>query len=317
MKGELELLARIRQRLGDDGRDVLVGIGDDAAVLAPSSDSSVLTVDVAVDGVHFRRELASWHDIGRRAFVAAVSDLAAMGASPRAALLSLILPGDLDDDAVVELVEGVGAASREHGCPVVGGNLSSGAQLSITTTAVGGVDGEPLRRDGAREGDGIYVSGTIGDAGLGLALLERGRGDEEDDDVQRFVERWRRPSAALQLGRRLRGQATAAIDLSDGVLQDLGHVCEASGVGAEIDATLLPLAPGFARLCTELGLDPLEVALGSGDDYRLLFTGPASALSKGLGTRIGRITAERGEARVLDAEGRAVEIRRRGWQHFS
>lgn len=315
MSHEFERIAELQKRLSRARTDVVIGIGDDAAVLAPSSASQVLTVDVAVDGVHFRREWAPLRAIGRRAFVAAASDVAAMGGRGRCALVSLILPAELADEALFELADGIGDAADECGAPVVGGNLARGSELSITTTVIGEVDGEPMRRSGARPGDGIYVTGQIGGPGLGLAIL--GRGLDADAERHRpFVERWRHPTARLVEGMRLRNVVTACVDVSDGVLQDLGHICEASGVGARVHASELPLPRGYKELAAELSLDPVELALTSGEDYQLLFTAPASMVASDLGTRIGAVCPPADGIEVLGDDMRPLTLSKRGYEHF-
>ncbi|MFW6050323.1 MAG: thiamine-phosphate kinase [Myxococcota bacterium] len=314
MSRELQRIEAIRRRLERPSPEVRTGIGDDAAVLSPSSESSVLTVDVAVEGVHFRRDLCTLADAGYRAFMGAASDLAAMGAHPRAALLALILPPALTDPELLELIGGVAEASDEIGAPVVGGNLSSGGELSLTTTVVGTV-AEPLLRNGARDGEGVYVTGRIGAAALGLALLRAGRAQDGDPTVEACIRRWRRPTAQIGAGRRLHGLASACIDVSDGLLQDLGHLCESSGVGAEIRADLLPLPERFDALAASVDADPLALALGSGDDYELVFTAPPGPAADTLGTRIGRIT-ERPGVTVLDETGSPIDIGPVGYQHF-
>lgn len=312
---EAERIEAIRRRLSSPDAHVRIGIGDDAAVLAALA-APVLSVDASVEGVHFRLDWARLEDVGRRAVVAAVSDLAAMGASPRAALISLVLPPAMDDDELARLVDGIAGGAQDNRLPVVGGNLSAGRALSITTTVVGELEGEPLLRSGARPGDGVYVTGTVGDAALGLALLSAGRGDDPgDDDAARFVACWRRPSAQLQIAARLRGAATAAIDVSDGLLADLGHVCAASGVGAVVDAAQLPLSRGFDAVARRLGLDPLAVALGGGEGYNLLFTAPADTCADELGTRVGRVTADV-EVVVRGEDGARVDVDAPGFSHF-
>lgn len=312
---EFARIAAIQRRLAREREDVLIGIGDDAAVLAGSGASQVLTVDVAIDGVHFRRDWASWREIGHRAFVCAASDVAAMGGSGRASLLALILPRDFSDEDLAELTDGVAEGADECGAPVVGGNLGAGGELSITTTVIGQLAGAPLTRSGARVGDGVYVTGSIGGAGLGVALLERGYGG--DDRASPFVSRWRRPVAQFVVGQRLVGVATACVDVSDGLLQDLGHICAASGVGARLYERELPLPPGFRALAEELGLDPIELALTAGDDYELVFTAPASIAVKGIATRIGEVRPAEDDIRVVDEDGRARTWTRRGYRHFS
>lgn len=313
MSSEHARIGRIRELLATDTSDIRLGIGDDAAILAASPALQVLSVDVAVEGVHFRRDFASLEEIGHRAFVAAASDLAAMGARPRCALTALVLPKALSDDELFALVSGLGAAAEELAMPIVGGNISAGNELSITTTVVGEVDGSPITRSGGRAGDGIYVTGHPGARALGLALLLGApRSHPSSDD---FIQRWRRPRAALLVGQRLRGEATAAVDISDGLLADLAHLCRASGVGATLHAPSLPAAPDFHDVATSCGQDALALALTGGEDYELLWTAAASSTSQELGTRIGQLSAEAG-IRVLDADGEVLELDARGFDHF-
>lgn len=310
---EIERRLRSTWGAGAATPGITLGIGDDAAILEGSRRPQVLSVDASVENVHFRRDFAPLRTLGRRALVAAASDLAAMGARGRCALLSLALPPDLADDVLYELVDGLGEAARELSLPIVGGNLSAGAQLAIHSTVVGELVGEPLRRAGACVGDGIFVTGTVGSAALGLELLLRGQADRPDAAV--FVEAWRRPHAELTLGQRLCGVASAAIDLSDGLMQDLGHICRASSVGAHIEVASLPLAPHFGEGCASLGLDATRLALSGGEQYTLIFTAPASAQAVP-GTRIGTIVAGAG-AQAFDATGRRVELRIEGYGHFA
>ena len=315
MSGEFERIDAMRTVLERSLSDVTVGIGDDAAVLAPSDASQILTVDAMVEGVHFRRAWASWADLGRRAFVAAASDVAAMGGRGRCALVALVLPDSIDDEALMELTKGIAAAADECKAPVVGGNLAKGSDLSITTTVIGELDGAPMQRRGARAGDGIYVTGQVGAPGLGLALLLREK-DPDDPRHAPFVERWRRPTARLTEGQRLRATATACVDVSDGVLADLGHLCEASEVGARIYAESLPLPRGFRELAKELDEDPVALALTAGEDYQLLFTAPASMVADELATRIGEVRPLADGVSVIGTDGEPLALSRRGWEHF-
>jgi thiamine-monophosphate kinase len=290
---------------------LVLGIGDDCAVLERPGDNLALSVDTAVQGVHFRPEFADWGTLAARALSAALSDLAAMGAQPRAALLALIAPPDLRDEAFVELIRGYGEAAERYACPVIGGNLSRGSELSLTTTVIGEVSGSGLTRSGARPGHEIYVSGVLGAAALGLALLLAGR----PELGPQFVERWQRPQARIAEGRALAGIASSAIDVSDGALQDLGHLCAASGVGAQLDASALPMSPGFPELARQLGRDPLELALTGGEDYELIFTLPPGAAS-GTGTRIGRVMEPGAGITLRDENGRVFGVKGRGYRHF-
>ncbi len=294
-------IARLRAR-SRSGADV--GIGDDAAVLAKDERPQVLSCDVSVEGVHFRAEFADWRTLGRRAAVAALSDLAAMGAEPRAMLSSLILPRDFSEPDFDALVEGIAAAGDEVGAPVVGGNLARGEMVLIDTTVVGALETAPLLRSGARVGDGIYVAGFPGAAALGLhALLHA-----QPDAAPSFVDTWRTPRVDFDLARRVRAYATAAIDLSDGLVQDLTHLCEDSAVGASIDVAAIPRMDGFEQRTAELGADLRALLLHGGEAYTLLFTAPDSPDA----VRIGTIEEVLG---VRDADGR--ELLASGFDHFA
>jgi thiamine-monophosphate kinase len=305
---------------------ILLGIGDDAAVLTRPASNLVLSVDAAVDGVHFRPGFADWATLGARAFSAAMSDLAAMGAQPRAALSALIVPLEFGDAELAELGRGQAEAAARHHCPVVGGNLARGTELSITTTVIGEVRGVGLTRAGACAGDAIYVTGVLGAAALGLAWLEAPGEVHRPEDAETFVARWRYPNARVAEGLSLVAIASAAIDVSDGLLQDLGHLCSASGVGAALDANALPTLPGFRELARTLGHDPMRLALAGGEDYELVYTLPAScsaeraetlAAARRIGTRIGVITSAVGEIMLRDADGHTLALPGRGYRHFS
>jgi thiamine-monophosphate kinase len=313
MSDEFSRIEEIRKRLWVGSAEVAVGIGDDAAVLKPTCAQEVLSVDTAVDGVHFRRDFASWRQIGFRSMVAALSDLAAMGARPRAALVSLILPSNFQDAWLFELTDGLAEAALEYSSPVVGGNLSSGAELSITTTVIGLAEGAVLTRRGAAPQDRIYVTGIVGAAALGLRCLQTGF---DQPAAAFFVDRWRRPEAQILEGQILLSLASAAIDVSDGLLQDLGHLCEASGVGAEIHLGDLPLGPGAVDLARQLDRDAVQLALSGGEDYELLFTARPSADLRTIGTRIGVVTASPKSLVVLDRQGQSVAVENTGYKHW-
>lgn len=312
MSDEFARIARIAQLLRSSAPQIALGIGDDAAVLTGLHGQLALSVDASVEHVHFERAFASLGAIGARAFSAALSDLAAMGARPSAALSSVCLPAELSDAELELLMTGIARAAQQYACPVVGGNLSRASELSVTTTVIGELSGRALTRAGARVGDGVYVTGTLGAAGLGLLLLQAGRAQEGAP----FVERWRNPIARIDAGLRLVDIASAAIDVSDGALQDLTHLCEASGVGATIDATCLPLLPDFEPCARRLGQEPVQLALCAGEDYELLFTTAKSAAGAALGQRIGVITEASAGICVRDAQGQPIALRARGYRHF-
>ena len=283
--------------------DLLVGIGDDAAVLKPGV---VLSVDACVEGVHFRRTFARWRILARRAAMAALSDLAAMGATPKAILSSIIVPSDVDDQALISIHEGFAQAADEVGTAVVGGNLSAGKELSFTTTVVGHAS-HPLCRHGAQPGDGVFITGSTGDAALGLEMLLR------HQDKNHFAQIWCNPRAHIKEGQILRDHhASACIDLSDGLLRDLGHLCIASGVGAFLELSKIPYAEDFLSVASELGLDPDELLLRGGEAYVLIFTAQDTPP---IGVRIGRIEDQPG-IRVCDRDGNVRLHEPRGFQHW-
>lgn len=301
MSGEFERIEEIRRRLRLQSADVELGIGDDAALLASSARAQAVSVDAQVEHVHFARELLSPADIGHRALAAALSDLAAMGARPRAAFVAMIVPGDLPDEALYGIADGFAEAQREYGCAVAGGNLASGGELSITTTVIGDAPDAPLTRAGARPGDALYVTGTLGSAALGLRALRAGR----EELAPGCVARWRRCLARVREGAALSGVASAAIDISDGLLQDLSHLAQGSRVGFDVELASLPFDPEFVASCAGLGLDPNALALSGGEDYELLFTAAADR-APAVGTRIGSAVAARG-IRLRDAHGAVVD----------
>jgi thiamine-monophosphate kinase len=305
MDDEFEKIDWLKARFELDSapEGLVVGIGDDAAVFDFGSRPAVITVDTQVEDVHFRRDL-----------IAAASDVWAMASVPSASVIGLTLPSDFSDEDFRELIDGLAGAARGTGARVIGGNLSKGPGLSVTTTVLGLPIDRPVTRDGAQPGDSVYVTGTLGSAALGFAILEAGRADL--DDAERFIERWRRPPINGHAAKTLSAVATAAVDVSDGCLQDLRHICIASGVGATLRADALPTAPGYSSVSEALGLDPLGLALAGGEDYELLFTAPTSSDAEAVATKIGEITAGR-VIDVIDATGRPVVVKSSGFRHFS
>ncbi|MET0386360.1 MAG: thiamine-phosphate kinase [Polyangiales bacterium] len=304
-------LSRLFAATGDAAEAVQLGIGDDAAILQPQAAPWVFSVDVAVEHVHFERRFASWEQIGGRAFTAAISDLAAMGARPLAALCSLILPAGFPDLDFSALNRGLAGSATRYACPVIGGNLSSGREVSITTTVIGLLQSRGLLRSGARPGDAVYVTGPLGSAALGLQLLLRA----ETQRGASFIDAWRLPTARLDAGLLLAPWASAAVDVSDGALQDVGHIAAASSVAIELESARIPSAPGFTELTRELGLDPLTLALLGGEDYELIYTLPPH-VAVGPGTCIGRVLAGTPDVRVVDSQGDALSLLGRGYRHF-
>ena len=274
---ELDLIASIRRRVPPPGRDVIVGIGDDAAVLAPPrGEWLVQTTDALVDGVHFERALCPPAAIGRRAVAVNLSDLAAMAARPQWLLLSLVLPHDLPLAHFEALIDGAVDEATRGGAALVGGNLArTSGPLTVDVTATGRVRPRRLlRRDGMRPGDTLWVTGGIGGAAAGLAMLRADRG-ARGPSVDRYLAPTPRLREALALA--AAGAARAAIDVSDGLAASIRQLAEASGVGARIEADLLPIMPDARQWFESRGEDPVEASLGASDDYELLVAVPARA----------------------------------------
>lgn len=325
ISSERRLVSFLGERFSQLAPGVQLGIGDDAAVLDPVGAPLIVSVDASVEGVHFDLAYLSHEDVGFRSFQAAVSDLAAMGAEPVAALSALVLPRHLGSDAVDRLTAGQALASQETGCPVVGGNVSRGGELSVTTTVIGRA-AEPLRRDGARPGEQVWLIGEVGLAAAGLSFLrlERGRrarasngprrATESPAALARCVDAWRRPRARLAQGRALVGRASAAIDLSDGLAADARQLADASGVRLVIERERLraALAPALRVAQARLRRSALGFALTGGEDYALLATGP-SALRPTFAAPIGHV--ERGRGAFLDG-GERLSALRGGFDHL-
>lgn len=303
------------------------GPGDDAAVLPPARGDTCVTVDAVVDGVHFRRRSSRLEDVGHKALAVNLSDLAAMGARPRWALVALGVPRGFRLADARRLGAGFGALAGATGTALVGGNVTGAPGLSVTVTVGGEVPaGRALLRSGARPGDEVWVSGTLGDARLGLALLDRPRGPEARrlrgaPRLSRAASaRLQKPTPPLALGRALVGVASACIDLSDGLAQDAGHVATASGVALHLDARALPASAGVVAAWPTARARARAMAAG-GEDYELLFTAPAARagaiarLGRRLGLQLTRIGAvRRGRGVHLQGAG-ATPLR--GFDHLA
>jgi thiamine-monophosphate kinase len=342
---ERELVGRIEQRLAPAPAWLLVGIGDDAAVVAPERNRvEVLTVDALVEGVHFDRAFVPPDAIGHRALAVNLSDLAAMGAAPRLALLSMALPATLPVADFEGIIDGLAAIALRYRTHVVGGNLTrSPGPLVIDVTVAGTVKRrQALTRAGARPGDDVYVSGTVGSAAAGLARLREfsrsqvGSSPPHDSqpaaddsglttDDLRLTTAYLRPEPRIRLGLMLSRNraASACVDLSDGLADGAQRVAEASGVGMVIDAAALPVDTAARAWFEARGADPLLEALSAGDDYELLFTVRARARRRlneaarhgGVAlTRIGQCTAE---PAVLLRRGHQLSPLAGGYSHFA
>jgi len=306
--GEFELLGALAPFLASAGGDLLVGTGDDAAVLRVGGRPICITVDVLVEDVHFRRELSSFADVGWKAVAVNVSDVAAMAGTPSVAVVGLCRPAALPEAAVTELYRGMDEACGRWGLRLVGGDTVAADALALSVTVLGEVGaGGGVRRSGARPGDRLVVVGALGGAAAALAQVGAGR-----EPAAALLAAHRRPRALVDAGLALAEHgATALIDCSDGLGADLGHVCDASGVHARVDWSALPVADGVATAVAGVGGDLVRVVCGGGEDFALLAAVPAEraeAAAAAAGAAEGVPAAVVGEV-VAAGDGPAVLLR--------
>ncbi len=309
--GEFALIDRIERaaRWAGRARGVVLGIGDDAALLRlRAGEDLAASTDAFVEDVHFRFAREAPRAIGRRALVAALSDLAAMGARPLGVLAALAAPPTLPLAHAEGILRGLIDGARRWQAPLVGGNVARARQTSLTLTVLGAVRrGRALTRASAKPGDLLFVTGTLGGAALAVARAVRG-------GRVRVA-----PEPRLSAGRalaQLRGMG-ACIDVSDGLIADLGHLLRSSRVGAEIDPQRIPRPPGFAAACARVGADPLRLALAGGEDYELLFTlRPGAATVRALRDRLGVAVTEIGTITANLGLCGIPKPTRRGFAHF-
>lgn len=333
---EFAFINLIKRRFGRVPRRVAMGIGDDAAVVrGPSTRDWVVTTDLLAEDVHFSLDTTSFDDLGYKAAAANLSDIAAMGGSPTYLLVALAIPTTLSQSDLSRLYQGLHRACRPHHVALIGGDTSSSrAGLFLTITLIGEIArGRAVLRSGARPGDLLYVSGTLGESQAGLMLLGKAltrgiRRGLAPADRARLIGRHRRPTPRVALGEALasRRLATAMIDLSDGLSGDLAHLCEESRVGALLDRSALPLSPALRRFAALAGSSAESLALQGGEDYELLFTlSPRhEAAVQRLGrqlrvpvTNIGRMMPARFGMKERDRHGSLKDLAVTSYRHFT
>jgi len=328
--GEFSLIERLAGRLGGYGADVVVGVGDDVAVLRVTDDRYLLaTCDAQVAGVHFLPDVVTPYQIGRKAAAINLSDIASMGGTPRHFLISLILPEDTEVAFIDAVYDGLVEESQRYGVDIVGGNVARSDRVVIDLCLLGEVMPDRLLlRSGARPGDQVLVTGRLGDSAAGLSLLLDPDLSVPVADGEMLVARHvtptpRLPESAVVAGL---GTATAMIDLSDGLSSDIGHICDQSRVGVRLWAERLPMSPAARRVAELAGSEPWRLALEGGEDYELCFTAPpgaveelAAAVSQETGTPVtvvGEVLpADEGRWLVLE-DGQQVRLEAAGWDHF-
>jgi thiamine-monophosphate kinase len=325
--GEFGLIARLAEAFARGGQpsSLVVGIGDDAAAWRASG-VQLVTTDTLIEGSHFALPQVSWRDLGWNALTVNVSDIAAMGGVPEQALLTLALPPQTEVADVDELVAGMLAAGNEYGTAIVGGDIVGCDRTMVTVTLVGRalIDdrGQPLlmTRSGALVGDAIAVTGYLGDSAGGLRiLLGESAGSAEAADYLKRAHLHHQPPLAVGQEAAREG-VRAAIDVSDGLLQDLGHVCQASGLGATAHAQRIPISPSLRQAFQQ---DALALACGGGEDYQLLLAAPPKVIERVQDKAdvpvavIGEMVADRQQrVRLLDEDGRELALPRAGWDHL-
>ncbi|RJR33789.1 MAG: thiamine-phosphate kinase [Desulfobacteraceae bacterium] len=331
--GEFGLIGRLRDLLlkeGHAGRGVVVGIGDDTASFIPrAGHETLITCDSMVEGRHYLPECISPHDLGRRAMICNISDIGAMGGLPLYALVSLGLRPETAVVDVEEMYRGFLFELNPFHASIIGGNITGvGGSSFIDITLLGEVpEGKTIRRSTAKPGDAILVTGFPGRSGAGLRLLLEKRG-EEGVENRSLVRKYLVPGHRAGAGRAvaLSGLATAMIDTSDGFLGDLGHICEESGAGADLEKKNLPLDEDLIETARRFGEDPLDFVLGNSDDYELIITCPPEHVIEVIEvlreagvdsiSEVGKITSSARTIRLIDERGGERRIHPKGWDHF-
>ncbi len=320
--GELALLETLRKKFTKKTVGLVLGIGDDAAVIMPGGKQTLLATDMMVEGVHFDLDWTTPYQAGFKLVSVNVSDIYAMGGRPRFLLLNFAAGENTDIKVFNRLFDGVDLALKTYDITLIGGDISSSREMVLSATVIGH-SGRILRRSGARRGDNIYVTGRLGDAAAGLELMkiikrpveiEKNRTTDfplKWDIIKSLIERQLMPVARRPV--KFAGKASSMIDISDGLLLDLSRICSESGTGASIFLEKIPVSEGLIKAAEYLGAHPHEFAIGGGEDYELLFTAPAR--EKVDAFCIGEITG-RG-LKVIDKTGNAVKFKLKGYRHFA
>jgi len=323
--GLIELLANIINNARDPKskawKRVLVGTGDDTAAWQDDGSVQLATTDSLVQDTHFDLALTTWEDLGWKALAVNLSDIAAMGGIAEYALVSLTLPSELDTECVVKLCRGMVDIAGKFDVAIVGGNIAASEKVNITVSLMGSLQGKiPLLRSAAIPGDLIAISGYTGLSAAGLLMLKQKR-KVDDESARLLTEAHLRPVPRIEQGQRLlKLGVKAAIDISDGLIADLEHVCKASHAGATINKDLLPIHPALKQYFPS---EYESLAMAGGEDYELLFTAPQKIMEQAKKslecpvTVIGEINeGNEGKVTVVDSSGRIHELKKSGWEHF-
>lgn len=323
---EFKLIEKIKSHLLSTHADLLHGIGDDCAVIEKDAENVFLvSTDSLIEGVHFDLSYFSFIDLGKKALSVNLSDIAAMAGKPLCAVVSLAIPSKISEEQIIDFYSGLEQVALEFKLAIAGGDISkSPSHFCITVTVMGEAKKDAYKlRSKAQVGDGIYVSGVVGAAAVGLAYFQKKKKVENP-----FIQAFKNPRPRLNLAKVLAEipEVHAAIDVSDGLLQDLGHVARLSDVGVRVNYGDVPRAPDFEKACQELKLNPAETLLAGGEDYQLLFTMSdkgARALDQKLSliknlrvTRIGEIVSKEQGVKVFDEAHQEIKVKKTGFDHF-
>lgn len=323
--GLIELLADLVNKSNNtqdaSWQQLLIGIGDDAAAWKSKNAIQLATTDSLIQDTHFHLNIITWEELGWKAIAVNLSDIAAMGGIPEYALISLALPGELETDCVKSLYKGMTQITKQFGVAIVGGNIAAASKTMISVTILGSLESSSaLTRSAAVPGDQIAVTGYPGLSAAGLRMLKQHL-KFDTETAQLLRESHLTPTPRIDEGQILLHRGVkAAIDISDGLLADLAHICQASRVSARINANAVPIHPALKK---NFKSDYLQIALSGGEDYELLFTASSQVigrLKKALPcpiTMIGEITqGETGQVTLMDAKGKAIPWQNAGWEHF-
>lgn len=318
--GEFGLIRRLTRHLKKRS-GLLVGVGDDCAVVRPvAGKPMLLTTDMLIEGIHFRREWMTAREIGEKSMLVNLSDIAAMGGTPLYALVSVGLPKNFGLREATSLFGGLRRVAEREGVSIIGGDTNASRMLVINVTVVGEAGGQRIpTRSRARVGDSIWVTGTLGQSALGLQALRKNR----RKGCEKFIASHKKPPCRIHVGKALADNphVHSMIDLSDGLLGDLGHILKASGVGAEIVIDSIPVQVSFFQKVRQLALDPDFLKLSGGEDYELLFTASDRAAigDKIAGvrvTKIGSISPKQSGMKLVDSQGRRYRAKISGFDHL-
>jgi len=318
-----EMVARSRSKPSAPWQKLIVDIGDDAAAWQGDTSIQLATVDSLIEGVHFPPGLLPWRETGWKALAVNLSDIAAMGGIPRYALVSLALPGTTEVDDVSLMYQGMIELAEKFEVAIVGGNVTNAPQVMINITVLGSAPGQTkhiLTRATARPGEKIAVTGYLGTAAAGLAIL-KGQAQADAEASATLTRAFRQPNPRIAEGQQLVANGVkTAIDISDGLLSDLNHICQASRVGTRVEIDHVPILPLVKE---NLGDQTLKLALAGGEDYELLFTASSEVITRVKQaiacpvTIIGEIVAGKAEIALIDSRGRPFDLGKTGWDHFA